>query len=274
MSYTNVELVKKHLMQIERTLSDVNGHQVVFADSDSVELPHSAISKDSEIVKGVEQTAPFSEAVTFDEDEKALSKSHILSDSVVVSSDSSLGRIFTENVDYTIDYESGSIVRISTGGIEADAEVTVWYFAYTIYDRNADYAISCENGILTRIAEGRIESGQIVYIDYSIEAGVFTDETISRAIGEASVQMSLLVDDGKAETASPSLSVAETYLAVAILTQIRALEAVQSPSLTSSARSSVSSALLQLSNRYREEFQQMIKPNLRHQASLAGPYRS
>ncbi len=274
MAYTNIELVKQHLLSVERTLAIIRDHRVIFSDSGTVDLPHSTIKKNSEVVSGLQSNKPRSEHVTFDDDVKALSSQHLLHESVVIASDDSLGKVYIENADYVVDYPAGSVCRVSDGDIETGASVTVWYVPCAVYDRNADYYISYENGTVTRIDGGRIQPGQIAFIDYEIEAGVFSDDAISRAINEASIQLSILVDDQKAEAASKELTVAETYLVVAILTQIRALEAAQSSTLTSSGRSSVSSGLLQLSNRYRDDFRQLVRPYVKRQASLSGPHSS
>ena len=106
----------------------------------------------------------------------ALAEQNIIPDSVVVASDSSLGTIYTENLDYHVDHVGGKIARVATGMIASGASVAVWYYAYRVYTEGVDYTVNYERGTIRRAPAGAIEDGQSVFVDYQTLTGGF-DET-------------------------------------------------------------------------------------------------
>lgn len=274
MAYTNIELVRKHLQESVRTEGKVENHRVILSGVETVVLPHAGLIAGSERVKGKEQIAPARESVVLYDEPKSLSKSALLPDSVVAAKDSSLTEIYAENVDFVVDYASGTITRMADGNIESGQSVTIWYYYFTLYSKDEDYLISYQNGEVTRLEDGNIADGQIVWIDYEIESGLFADDVITNAIIEASTQLEDRIDSNVVDDATSVLTIAETYLTVSILTQIRALEIIQSSALSASSRAGLSSQLLEISNRYRQEYDDIIKPFLKTGSRLSGPTRS
>lgn len=274
MAYTNIELVRKHLQESVRTEGKVENHRVILSGVETVVFPHAGLIAGSERVKGKEQIAPARESVVLYDEPKSLSKSALLPDSVVAAKDSSLTEIYAENVDFVVDYASGTITRMADGNIESGQSVTIWYYYFTLYSKDEDYLISYQNGEVTRLEDGNIADGQIVWIDYEIESGLFADDVITNAIIEASTQLDDRIESGVVDDATSVLTIAETYLTVSILTQIRALEIIQSSALSASSRAGLSSQLLEISNRYRQEYDDIIKPFLKTGSRLSGPTRS
>lgn len=274
MAYTNIELVRKHLQESVRTEGKVENHRVILSGVETVVFPHAGLIAGSERVKGKEQIAPARESVVLYDEPKSLSKSALLPDSVVAAKDSSLTEIYAENVDFVVDYASGTITRMADGNIESGQSVTIWYYYFTLYSKDEDYLISYQNGEVTRLEDGNIADGQIVWIDYEIESGLFADDVITNAIIEASTQLEDRIDSNVVDDATSVLTIAETYLTVSILTQIRALEIIQSSALSASSRAGLSSQLLEISNRYRQEYDDIIKPFLKTGSRLSGPTRS
>lgn len=274
MAYTNIELVRKHLQESVRTEGKVENHRVILSGVETVVFPHAGLIAGSERVKGKEQIAPARESVVLYDEPKSLSKSALLPDSVVAAKDSSLTEIYAENVDFVVDYASGTITRMADGNIASGQSVTIWYYYFTLYSKDEDYLISYQNGEVTRLEDGNIADGQIVWIDYEIESGLFADDVITNAIIEASTQLEDRIDSNVVDDATSVLTIAETYLTVSILTQIRALEIIQSSALSASSRAGLSSQLLEISNRYRQEYDDIIKPFLKTGSRLSGPTRS
>ncbi len=274
MAYTNIELVRKHLQESVRTGGKIEDHRIRLIGLDAVLMPHSGLIADSEKVKGKEQIAPVSEIITLADEAESLEKSDLLAECVVVARDNSLTEIYTENVDFVVDYSEGTVRRMANGRIESGQAVAIWYYHFTIYERNIDYLISYQNGEVTRLEDGGIADGQIIRVDYEIESGLFADDVITNAILEASAQVGHRIDSSVADDALSMLIIAETYLTVSILTQIRALEIVQSSSLSASTRGNLSSQLLEISNRYRQEYENTIRPYVKAGSALAGPTRS
>lgn len=148
----------------------------------------------------------------------------------MLASDSSLGTIYKENLDYTVDYNGGVVTRIASGNIPLGTDISIWYMPYRVYIRGVDYTIDYAKGEIKRLADGAIEPDQWVYVDYETEHAFIDDETIVNAINEANEQVLNFIDTIYSSSTDRSLVVAETYLAVAIICRIKALWAVSAGS--------------------------------------------
>jgi hypothetical protein len=271
MAYTNIELVRKHLQESTGATAKVENYHLVLTAQDIARLPHAGVVTDSETVKGKHLQLPEHKSVTFDPNQAVISQNPLIPDSVVVSSDSSLSDILEENSDYTIDLAGGRLTRLEDGTIASGATVFVWYYNYETYVRGIDYDISYQSGEVRRIEGGAIASNQSVWIDYLIEGSSITDSTIESAIRESSTRLDALTDGNSAGQSVSVLTVAETYLAVSLLSQMKAIEMLQSPSLSVSQRGPVADEFLEVSKRYREDFEKLVKPFIKQSSSLSGP---
>ncbi|MCJ7457469.1 MAG: hypothetical protein MUP17_00550, partial [candidate division Zixibacteria bacterium] len=165
MSFTNISLVKKHISEHHLGVSEMENHPVHLVGSSPVKLPDSNIQVGTEKVKGKEIFSPLQENISFSSgDTIQLLHPELIFDTVVVASDSSLGRIFVENIDYSIDYDNGRIIRLPGGSIPALSSVVIFYLYYRVYQKDADYKIDYLKGELTRLS-GAIEDGQWVLVD-------------------------------------------------------------------------------------------------------------
>jgi len=234
MAFTNIALVRKHIFQYDLGTERIENLPCQLTGTDWIQLPHISISDRSEKVKAKEQFSPTQETITLTAEEWSnLSHAELIFDSVVVASDSSLGKIFVENIDYSVDYEQGKIKRKASGEIPDGAQVIVWYFFYKIYQRDSDYQMDYAKGKIKRMPSGAVENGQWVVIDYMVEYGSLSDEIISNSILEANDQVLSLIDPSYHNSTEQSLVTAETYLAVSILCGIKGtggLDAKLSPS--------------------------------------------
>ena len=230
MPFTTKEIVQKHILDHHLGSTAVENERVRLSGSDDVFLQKKPILKDSERVKGKEQIEPTQESVSLaGSDTFALSHSELIPETIVMASDSSLGIIYLENVDYHIDYDIGAIRRLSSGSIPQGADLVIWYLYFRVYQRGVDYEIDYQKGSIRRRTSGDIESEQWLYIDYTAEYGSLGDEVLENAISEANDQIITFIDDSHRESTDRSLVDAETYLAVSIICRIRAMEAI-SPS--------------------------------------------
>ncbi len=230
MPFTTTEIVKKHILDHHIGSTIVSNEAAQLPVSGPAQLQKQMILASSETVKAKEHNVPTSENVSFvTSDEINLAHSKLIADSVIVASDTSLRQVYTENVDYHIDYSQGTIRRIPAGVIAAGAEVIVWYLFYRIYQRGIDYDIDYQQGTLTRRNSGAIEAGQWVMVDYTTEYGSLDDSAIENAIAEADQEILSFIDEVYRESSDRALVTAETYLAVSIICRIRAMEAI-SPS--------------------------------------------
>ena len=271
MAFTNVTTVRKHLSDFERTLKSVENLILRLNGEDSLELPHKGIKSSSEKVKGRERNQPFFEMVTLGDGAAGLSHSELVNDSVVAAKDQSLTQVYQENIDYRVDYSLGTITRIEGGAIESGQKAAVWYYYFTLYTRGVDYAIDYNSGNIRRLPDGALEDGQVVRIDYEVETGEFVDDIVARAIEEAHADLMGRVDDKYADSPDDLLEVAETYLALEILSRIKGLEVLQSEFIDPTSRNSISADYLDLGRSYGEQAARLLEPYLKEKTSLAYP---
>jgi hypothetical protein len=253
MAFTNMALVRKHILEYQVGTETVENSPFQLTGADWIQLPHISILTGSEKVKAKEQFSPTREEVNLNPDAWInLLHSELIFDSVVLASDSSLGKIYVENLDYSIDYEEGRVKSIATGDIPDNTKVVVWYLHYRIYQKDSDYKIDYSNGKIKRIPSGGIEDGQWILVDYKVEYGFLSDEIISNSILEANAQVLKFIDSVYHSSTEQSLVTAETYLAVSILCGIKAVEGTDSKKSGSFAKASFST-WENLSNSYRKK---------------------
>jgi hypothetical protein len=235
------------------------------------QLSHINILPSSERVKGKEQNLPTQENISFSSsDTVSLSHPELIPDTVVVAKDSSLGEIYVENVDYSMDYDNGRITRIPDGSIPEGSKVVVWYLFFRIYAKDTDYRMDYNKGQIRRIGSGEIEDGQWVLVDYTVEFGLLIDEVIANAIVEANDKILKIIDPSYSNSTDQSLVTAETYLAVSILCNIKALEVMtQNPESTAK---SLSVSWSNMSSVYQERAFDLLKKFKKDPGGLRSPY--
>ncbi len=275
MSFTNIDLVKRHIWEHE--LSSVNKENIAcrLMGETSFQLPHLMLQTGSEKVKAKEQNTPTQESISFaSSDTISLSHQELIPDTVVVASDSSLGMIYLENVDYSMDYENGKIIRSPGSSIPAAASVVIWYFYFRKYVKDTDYRIDYPKGQIKRKNSGEIEDGQWVLVDYCVEFSLLNDEVIENTIREANDQILQYIDSTYANSTDQSLATAETYLAVSILCNIKAMDAITQHVGVSTAgqANSISSAWAKMSGVYRDQAFELLKRFRKDPGGLCSPY--
>lgn len=252
MPFTTSEIVKKHILDHHLGSTNVENESVRLQGTDWIQLQKHVILAGSEKIKGKEQLEPTREDVSFaSADSQSLSHSELIQDTVVAASDSSLGTIYIENIDYHVDYDSGEITRLTGGSIPSGANVSVWYLYYRVYEKGVDYDLDYRRGRVKRISFGAIESGQSILADYTAEYGALDDEAIENAITEADARIVDFIDSAYHDSSDRLLVSAETYLAVSIICGIRAMESV-SPTLGRTG-SSEAMSWTALSDMYKKE---------------------
>ncbi len=275
MGFSNIDLVKKHILEHE--LGTVGKENVACRLVGEVpfQLPHVLILSGSEKVKAKEQNTPVCEMVSFDSsDTVQLSNQELIPDTVVVASDSSLGEIYAENVDYCIQYDEGKITRIQGGSIPQASSVAVWYFYFRVYIRDTDYQIDYTKGQIKRLSSGDIKDGQWIMADYTVEFALLSDEVIENAIREANDQILQMIDSAYANSTDQSLITAETYLAVSLLCNIKAMEAMTQNATSGSGGQahSISLAWAKMSEVYRQQALELLRRFKKDPGGLCSPY--
>ncbi len=255
MSYTNTDLVKNHIRLGDMSPSAVFDYPTILTGTDWTDLPGEAIKEMSVVVKALTSTEPYYEQITLTDVPVILSGGPAVPMSVAVASDSSLGRIFEENVDYMIDYSGYTVSRISTGAIIAGSALSIWYFRYQAYVENQDYQVDYINGRVRRLSGSAINSGQQILIDFELSPSGREDSIIEAAVGNANGIVETQVDPGGKFGASPLLQGAATFLAVSLVCRMAA--AIDLGSGVSTGQNAT--AWLSLAESYRRDFDEMIK---------------
>lgn len=266
MAFTTVEIVKKHILDYHLGSTGIENESVRLQGTDWIQLEKHSIFENSERIKGKEQTEPTREDISFASAEvQNLYHSELILDTVVAASDSSLGTVYVENVDYHVDYDAGEIVRLKGGSIPQGATISVWYLYYRVYEKGVDYDIDCLRGRIRRRSSGAIESDQWILADYTAEYGALDDEAIENAISEADSRILDFIDSIHQDSNNRLLVMAETYLAVSIICRIRAMESI-SPS-RGKTESTDAMSWTALSDMYKKEAYTIL-------AGFAGPFEN
>ncbi len=232
MPFTNVDKVKQHLSESgvgQDTFQDVAIHLVGVSP---VSLGAAHLRAGSVMVKSKEIGKPQQQEVTLSSDQVLLADQNLIPDSVVVASDTSLGQIYTENLDYSVDYPGGKLRCLDTGDIVSGSSVSVWYYRYDLHKEGEDYGVNLAQGTIRRITGGAIEDGQVVFVDFQTEGGLFAESQIAQAIGEADARVLQLIDSKYQNSMDHTLISAETYLAVAVLCRMKAINSLSPANAT------------------------------------------
>jgi hypothetical protein len=238
MSFTSIEIVRKHILEKHLVISHIDSESAKLSALISHAVSFPPIRNGSETIKAILQTKPDFQMVEFDSgDQISLIKKPIVEDTAVVAKDSSLGIIYTENVDYLVDSPNGIITRLPDGAIASSQKLIIWYLPYKVYIKDIDYRISCSKGEISRLNDSAIQSGQTVLVDYDSEFGIVDDDVIVNAINEANERVLNYIDSAYTNSTDRSLVIGETYLAIAILCRIKAVEAANA-GVSDSAKSS------------------------------------
>ena len=273
MAFTTREIVKKHILDHHLGSGNIENEKIQLRGADWIQLQKKMILENSEKIKGMEQIEPTREDIDFDTaDNQNLSHAELIPDTVVAASDSSLGIIYIENVDYHVDYDSGQITRIASGTIPQGAAVSVWYLYYRVYEKGVEYDIDYQRGRIKRRSGGAVESGQWVYADYTAEYGSLDDDAIANAVSEANSRILDFIDSIHHDSNDKLLVSAETYLAVSIICRIRAMESI-SPS-RGKTESSDAMSWTALSDMYKKEAYNILSKYASPGDSLKSPSKA
>lgn len=222
MSYTNVELVRKYISFGNLPGGMQKNYPIIFGGLEEVLLPGHSIIKDTVVVKAVGSSEPTFEKVTLGDNAVALAHVQLVPDSVALASDSSLGTIYTENADFSIDYTNGKIIRIDGGEIGGGSKTALWYHYYTQYNEDSDFTVGYQAGSITRLAGSAIQIGQLILIDYQLLQSFLNDEIIIEAVNQANAIVEGEIDTAQTFGADLVLQTAATYLAISLLCRIEA----------------------------------------------------
>ena len=220
MSYTTIELVQKHVIAPVSGETTTITVEVAVSGSAWIELNSGVIKAGSALVTALKSIAPQSEELVFNNSQAQSSLAPIANGSVTIASDSSLGITYSENTDYTVDHQTGSITAVTGGALPADVTVHLWYLPLTSYSEGVDFEIDYALGRIRRMPGGALISGQSVLVTLTPSTRELDTAVFTEAVNEANQQVSAAVDPNQDFGADLNLQSAATYLAAGIVCRV------------------------------------------------------
>ncbi len=229
MSYTNIDLIRNHIEYIQPVSNSISDQRLVCDSDASLKFFSGSIKENSVVVKTITDYVPSSFNVLLTVNSFSIYSSPLVRGSVICASDSSLGTIYKENIDYLIDYDKGNCILKSSGQINIGMSLTFFFIPYSLYNENSDYKIDYSNGFFQRTVSGNIQLGETLYINYAPIYNNYTDEILQNAVTEANAIIENQVDPDKQFGADLVLQTAATYRALEILCRSSAMRELISP---------------------------------------------
>ncbi len=270
MNLTGISQIRNHLYRFNVGEGEIRNYAIRLTTDEYINLPHAHIVTGSETVKAIKNAIPSFETIVMVSGPVALKYQDLALDTVVCAGDSSLSKLYQENLDYVIDYSAGTVMRLDGGAIPIESSMIVWYLFYHIYQRGVDYYLDYERGRLRRLSSGGIQSGQELLIDYRLGSSEFSDAEIEQCIGEAEAEIAHIIDPAYLESTDPALQTAATCLALASLCRNSAGITVTGADGTDRN----SSLWLDLAQSYRETAERLLTWFRRQPPTLKPPYRA
>jgi hypothetical protein len=174
---------------------------------------------------------------------------------VLIATDSSLRTIFTENLDYIVDYAAGSITRKAGGSLSDGVVYAIWYAPHTVYQIDVDYELNSDEGEINRVNGGAIASGETVQVDFVPVYASFGEEVLELAAIEANAMVETEIDPQQQYGGNPILRAAATCLGLGIV--CRAAASRELSRLRGDERTA--SGWIKLAESYAERGEQIIK---------------
>jgi hypothetical protein len=267
MSFTSRDLVRAHLTFANLGEVPIRAIPVVLSGDIPAALPHAGLASGSVIVKAARDLAPALEWRTLDAGWVILNHAQLIPGTVLIAADSSLGRWFSENIDYIVDAPGGRIRRLVDGTIAAGQTVAVWYLHYHLYSEGEDYTVDTTRGELTRRADGAIADGQEVLVDYTVALGAVSDTVIDQAIAESGEMALQIVAPVYHDAPAPGVVVGATHLAVAQLARMRAAAVLADANTGAPAARAAAQLWLEIAAQYDRSARSFLS---RYAAPVAG----
>lgn len=268
MSYTNVEMVRKHIGFDRQASRKYRDFPVIFEDSSSQDIGITGLVERTLVVKAPGDLEPIYEEILPSGNMITLQHDRLIPGSVTAASNNSLNDIYIENVDFSVNCDSGNIILLEGGRIASDKFLSIWYYPYLIYQEGNDYSFDYSKGTIHRLSGGMLNSGQAVLLDFECQYHYLIDSTLDRMVAEANAAVEKEIDPNREFGADATLQAAATYLAAALVCRTAAADSLRS----SGGTSSESSAWLKLAGSFRDDFERLVR-NFRPGATRMNPPR-
>ncbi|KAA3634864.1 MAG: hypothetical protein DWP97_06110 [Calditrichaeota bacterium] len=270
MSYTNAALVRKHIEFVQPVLQIITNQQMSFTDNEYQSFFSGQIIAGSVTVKSLKEYKQQIANHIVTDGENVISPLPLVNGSVLCSTNSSLTKIYKENIDYIIDYTKGTVTFPSSGDISNDDMVTFFFLPYFPYQENSDFKINYETGKIALPVSSKIKFGEVVYIDYQPAAVFHSDTIIDNAVVEANAIIEQTVDPNKQFGANLVLQTAATYRALEILCRSSAAKELASQT----GRESSAKAWISLGEVYLARSAELIRSFTEPVSQISNPTHS
>jgi hypothetical protein len=217
MSYTHADVVRQHLAPVEAAGEAVHDQAVVIPSGGTVRFFSGAVDADSVVVKSIRNDTRLKQQLLLSSQQVPVVSGPIVPGTVVVASDSSLGKVYTENRDYVVSYASGTLSVKPDGELSVGMTVSLWCHPYTLYEQGVDYSLDEDRAQLTSLTSGNMSAGEMVWVDYRPVFGGYNDELVNQAVTEANATVATEVDPDREFGTEPLLQAAATYRALAVV---------------------------------------------------------
>jgi len=254
MSYTNIELVRKHFGYTDVPVGHRYNQPLLFHNLNALPLPGGRPVEGTVTIKAIHDYSPFHEKFVAEGSEISLAHGNPVPDSIVVASDNSLGSVFRENIDYSLDYVAGRLRLSGEGAIVSGSNLDIWYYYYTVYEEGCDFQVDYREGTIRILPGGRIQVNRTVLADYEIGGVQLPDEIMDEAILEADGIIERMIDPGKQAGADRLLQTAATYLAVSIACRMAAVRDLGSDLATRTT----ADAWMAIADSYRRDYEALL----------------
>jgi hypothetical protein len=221
-------MVRHHLATEFPIRDEVYDQVVVFDSDDYISFFSGAIDEASLAVKSLQSIEPERKEIILGTGANAIDSFPLQRGSVVVASDSSLGTVYTENVDYVLNYNNAQLYIKNDGSLSGGDTIIIWYVRYALYTNNTDFQIGDENGKIRRMTGGGIAPNETVLIDFTPVYKSHTEEVLNNAVLEANHLIENEIDTDQIYGADPVLQAAATYRALEIVCQTAAARELSS----------------------------------------------
>lgn len=217
MSYITLDHLRPYLIADSPAAQEIHDQPLRMIGLDWICFHGSAIDPASLVVKSRQASGLSRVHLTLGSGPVTFSDLPIVDGSLLVASNSSLSRIYHENVDYVVDSVNCTITIKSGSALSQNQSVTIWYEPFNVYRLGEDYYLNGERGEIRRSPSGEIADGQSVLLDFTPLYAPFSDEILNAAITEANGLVEREIDPDLQFGADPTLIAAARSLALEII---------------------------------------------------------
>lgn len=186
MSYTTIDEVRMQLLGASNAQRSIRNELLPVVRGQLAFLRNFPIISESVRVKGYFSYARKEYSVIFsDSNWIPFTSEGIVPGTVAVCDGVRIDKIYVEGYDYLIDYDNGSIRRLTQGSLREGDSVTIYLNLFVFFVVDSDYAVNPQLGAIELLSESKIPESWTVYVDYDMFESAVSDDLVAQAIAKA-----------------------------------------------------------------------------------------